>query len=194
MFIDPSRIDTTALREAQRHALLTTTGDHRLVRLPPGANPDGFVVRMRELPRRHVAYLRVFDPYQGGVLEAAEQLVTWATDRGLEGGTWLGYMWDDPEVVALPDCRYDVGVVIPDVPTDGDVGRIVFPPMTVAEVVVRGDIALEQRALDWLFGTWLPASGLLPDDQPAFEAWHGLPFAHGVEHYELTAQLPVRAP
>jgi AraC family transcriptional regulator len=47
------------------------------------------------------------------------------------------------------------------------------------------------RALDWLFRTWLPASGRMPTDQPCFEAWIGRPFAHGFEHFELYAQLPV---
>ena len=35
----------------------------------------------------------------------------------------------------------------------------------------------------------------MPDDHPCFEAWIGhppTPFAHGMEHFELHAQLPVR--
>jgi len=70
--------------------------------------------------------------------------------------------------------------------------RYEFPAMRVAEVAIAGDIQLETRAIDWLFGTWLPQSGLDPDDQPAFEAWEGQPFAHGFEHFELRCQLPVR--
>ncbi len=52
-------------------------------------------------------------------------------------------------------------------------------------------IDLELRAIDWLYNTWLPGSGFVPDHQPGFEAWHGLPFAHGDEHFEIDAQLPV---
>lgn len=47
--------------------------------------------------------------------------------------------------------------------------------MKVAEVVIRGGLALEMRAFRWLRDTWLPASGYLPTDLPAFEAWLGLP-------------------
>ena len=47
------------------------------------------------------------------------------------------------------------------------------------------------RALDWLFGTWLPASGYVPTEQPCFEAWISRPFAHGTEHFELRVQIPV---
>jgi hypothetical protein len=68
-----------------------------LERLPAAHNPDGFRVRIRDLPARTVAYTRVLDPY-------------------------------------------------------------------------RGDV---------------------PDDQSSFEAWIGRPFAHGTEHFELYAQLPI---
>jgi len=35
-------------------------------------------------------------------------------------------------------------------------------------------------------------SGFVPDDQPAFEAWIGRPFAHGNEDFTLACQLPVK--
>ena len=72
---------------------------------------------MRNLPARTVAYIRVLDPYQSNssaVLDACNRLVDWAEQRGLADGAWLGYMWEDPEIVALEDCRYDVAVVVDD--------------------------------------------------------------------------------
>jgi AraC family transcriptional regulator len=160
----------------------------------PGENPDGFSVQLRDLPARTVAYIRVFDPYREGVVQAASaRLVSWALDRGLADGQWLGYMWEEPEIVALADCRYDVALVVNAFKPTGDIGRFDFPPMRVAEVNLSGDIALESRAIDWVYKTWLPHSAYVPDDQPAFEAWKGLPFAHGTEHFELAFQLPVKA-
>jgi AraC family transcriptional regulator len=64
--------------------------------------------------------------------------------------------------------------------------------MRVAEVRIHGGVELELRALDWLFGTWLPQSGYVPDDQPAFEAWIGRPLKDGLEVFEIACQLPVR--
>ena len=101
-------------------------------------------------------------------------------------------MWEEPEIVALKDCRYDVALVVDDVEPAGEIGRFEFPPMRVAEVRLSGGIELEARAIDWLYKTWLPRSGFVPDDQPAFEAWIGRPFAHGSTHFELACQLPVR--
>lgn len=194
----PRKFDRAAFRDARRaefDRLLAGEGAAPRAQLPePGANPDGFEVHLRELPARTVAYVRVFEPYREGAAQAAfERLLCWAEPRGLADGQWLGYMWDEPEIVALADCRYDVGLVVDEALPEGDIGVFRFPAMRVAEVEVRGDIMVEVRALDWLYKTWLPHSGCVPADHPAFEAWIGRPFAHGHEHFELICQLPVTA-
>lgn len=156
-------------------------------------NPDGFAVKIRALPARTVAYIRVRDPYKpGAVLKATERLMAWAERRGVADRQWLGYQWDNPEIASLEDCQYHIAVEAEDFAARGEIGRYRFPPMVVAEVEIRGGIDLELRALHWIFGTWLPGSGYEPDDQPCFEAFIGRPFAHGTAHFELKAQLPVR--
>lgn len=193
----PSVFDLQAFRNRRRdefeRILSGPPGSPRVTALPAGQNPDGFQARLRDLPARTVAYIRVLDPYREGVVQAAsERLLAWATPRGLADNPWLGYMWDEPEIVALADCRYDVALVVDSVEPAGEIGRFDFPPMRVAEVVLSGDLALEARAIDWLYRTWLPRSGCVPDDQPAFEAWIGRPFAHGNDHFEIACQLPVK--
>ncbi len=193
----PSVFDLNTFRNSRREeferALSSQSGSPRLTTLPTGQNPDGFQVKLRNLPARTVAYIRVLDPYREGVAQAAcERLLAWAIERKLANGQWLGYMWEEPEIVALADCRYDVALVVDDVEPAGEIGRFEFPPMRVAELVLSGDIALEARAFDWLYRAWLPRSGYVPDDQPAFEAWIGRPFAHGNEHFEIACQLPVK--
>jgi AraC family transcriptional regulator len=192
----PSEFDVDSFRLRRREEWENAFEDPRhrnlLKRLRPGESSDGFELRLRSLPRRTVAYIRVIDSFrEGAVPRAAERLVEWAEARGLAGGQWLGYMWDDPEIVARQNCRYDVGLEVSDLPPGQEVGLIKFPAMRVAEIEVRGGIDLEMRALDWLFGTWLPQSGFIPAEQPCFEAWIGRPFAHGLEHFELLLQLPV---
>ena len=194
----PRRFDLDAFRGTRRadfdRLLSGQYTPPRLEGLAVGDNPDRFEARLRELPARTVAYVRVFDPYREGVAQAAfGRLLTWAEERGLADGQWLGYMWDEPEVVALANCRYDVALVVDEFAPEGEIGCYRFPAMRVAEVEIRGDIHLEVRALDWLYETWLPHSGCMPDDHPAFEAWIGRPFAHGNEHFELACQLPIRA-
>jgi hypothetical protein len=55
--------------------------------------------------------------------------VTWAESRGLADGQWLGYTWDDPEIVAPEDCRYDVALEVDHVLPEGEIGRFAFPPI-----------------------------------------------------------------
>jgi AraC family transcriptional regulator len=183
--VAPRMFDVALYRNRRRQAL-------HMERLPRGENPDGFTVRLRDVPPRRVAYLRVHRPYEGGVEPAAARMLAWARERGLEGGQWLGYQWDDPEIVPLELCRYDIGLEIPaSVDVDGEVSATTFPAMKLAEVDIAGAVDLELRALDWLYGTWLPTSGWAPDHQPGFEAFNGLPFAHGTTHFELRVQIAV---
>ena len=194
--VPPSAFDIDVFRQQRRDEWqrVAAGAEHRhlLEGLPPGSNPDNFAVVLRKLPARTVAYVRVMDPYQPNrVVDAAARMLAWARREGIADGQWLGYMWDDPDIVASKDCRYDIGLVVDSVRPTGEIGRIEFPAMTVAALEIRGAIDLEVRALDWIFKTWLPQSGFVPSDQPSFEAWIGEPFAHGMEHFELEVQIPV---
>lgn len=194
--VPPSVFDINTFRTERRkelEALVESSSTNiGLKKLPPGENPDGFAVTLRQMPARCVAYTRVFDPYRPDVVpDAMARMMTWAEARGLDNGQWLGYQWDDPEVVALKDCRYDIGLVVPDVSPSGEIGRFDMPPMLVAQIEMRGPIEMEMRLFEWFYRTWLPTSGYAPDNLPAFEAWIGRPFAHGMEHFELHAQIPV---
>lgn len=195
--VPPSVFDLKTFRARRREdwtaAITDEENRHLLARLPEGENPDGFDVEIRSLPARTVAYIRVLDSYSGSAVpDAARRLVDWAEARGLADGQWLGYMWDDPDIVAHKDCRYDVALEVEQVDPAGEIGRLEFPAMQVAQLEIRGPIDLEMRAIDWLYQTWLPRSGYVPDDQPGFEAWIGRPFAHGFEHFELFVQIPVK--
>lgn len=200
--VAPRAFDVGAWRTKRGETLSTAQpqfANPHLAKLPPRTNPDAFKVRIRDLPARTVAYIRVDKPYQGeGVIAAMNRLIAWAEQRNLTDAQYLGYQWDNPEITALEDCRYHVAVEVPVVSgkpsftPKGEIGRYRFPAMTVAQIEMRGDINLEIRALQWLYGVWLPRSGYVPDDQPGFEAWIGKPFTHGMTHFEIELQLPVK--
>ena len=97
----PSVFDLETFRNFRRdefeRVLSNREKGHRFATLPAGQNPDGFEVQIRDLAARTVAYIRVFDPYREGVAQAArERLLSWAIERGLADGQWLGYMWRNP--------------------------------------------------------------------------------------------------
>lgn len=195
--VPPSRFDIHAWRCAHKSTLerlvSDSTGNPYLEELPEASNPDRFEVRIRTVPARTVAYIRVADPYAGSAVPAAAaRLVQWAERHNFADGQWLGYQWENPELVPLEQCRYHIAVVADRFVPAGEVGRFKFPKIVVAEVQLRGGIDLELRALQWLYGTWLPRSGYMPDDHPGFEAFKGRPFAHGLEYFEFSIQLPIR--
>jgi AraC family transcriptional regulator len=194
--VPPRVFDIERIRQTRRDQMLDSLvpdDRHRLARLPVGENPDDFTIRLRDVPARRVAYMRVSRPYEGDrVPVATARLVAWARERGLAGGQWLGYQWEDPEIVSLDLCHYHIGLEIPDtVEVDGHVSVTDFPAMKLAEIDIAGPIELEMRAIDWLYTTWLPRSGYAPDHQPAFEAWNGEPFADGPSYFDLRVQLAV---
>ncbi|MBO9790348.1 helix-turn-helix domain-containing protein [Xanthomonas phaseoli pv. dieffenbachiae] len=191
----PRKLDLETCLAGRRRALDDTLAGVSGLGGSAADDAQEFSVTLRDLPERTVQYLRVHRPFEeGSVQAAAMRLVAWAQDAGVEHHQWLGYLWDQPRLASAGDCRYDVAVEVTHGRHCGEIGVFRFPPMKVAEVVIRGGLALEMRAFGWLRDTWLPASGYLPKDLPAFEAWLGLPYAHGAEHFELACQIPIRVP
>ncbi len=194
--VAPSKFDLAAW-QAEHGKRIDEAAAHspmKLTKPTPRSNPDQFRVQIRELPPRAVAYIRVSNPYQGdAVIQAANRLVKWAEGLQIDHRQWLGYQFESPRVTELERCFYCVAVEVDaKFKPSEEIGLYRFPKMTVAEVEMRGGIDLEIRLLQWLYGSWLPRSKYVPDDQPCFEAWIGKPFEHGVEHFELSIQLPVR--
>ena len=148
--VPPSAFDIKGWRNARRSELEATapgTAERLHVdKLPARNNPDSFRVRVRDLPARTVAYIRIRNPYRGdAVAKAAEKLITWAERHALADGQWLGYQWDNPEIARLDDCQYHVAVEAERFTPKGEIGRFRFPPMVVAQVEVRGGLDLELR-------------------------------------------------
>lgn len=193
--VPPSQFDGASLQDARREALVRAVNPPSgFPRLAAGDNPDAFTARLEQVPGRVVAYRCVHRPYASPdrVCDAARELVAWAEARDCADGVWLGYQWEDPEIVHVSQCPYYVGVVVPEAfRPEGEVGRHDLPSMEVAEIALDGPIELEMRALDWLYGTWLPQSRREPADQPCIEVWDGRPFAHGMERFRLRLQLPL---
>lgn len=197
--VAPSKFDFSAWQadqgDRQEPCSSHWENSFRLKRNTTTVNPDKFRVKIRELPARRVAYIRVSNPYQGDrVVKAAIRLMNWVDRLGHAEGQWLGYQYEVPEITSLESCFYCVAVEIrAGIRPEGEIGIFQFPPLKVAEVSMSGDINLELRLLQWLYGNWLPRSNHLPASHPCFEAWKGRPFSNGYEHFELTIQLPIES-
>jgi AraC family transcriptional regulator len=64
-------------------------------------------------------------------------------------------------------------------------------PFTVAAVRCVGDITVADRAIQYLFGYWLPRSKYLPADAPGAEIFRKVPEEIGWETFDLEMIVPV---
>ena len=137
-------------------------------------------VEVRELPEMTVAYVRHVGPYQGDAelfKGLWNRLMTWAGPRKLAGSPdtkALIVYHDDPEITDKEKLRVSVCLTVPpDTEVEGEIGRMTIPAGEYA--FARFVLTPEQygEAWQWVFGTWLPASGYQPDDRPCFEMYPG---------------------
>src|SRR5262249_31528159 len=124
----PRAMDLDGWRKAHRADLEAAAtrwnGGLHPQRAPAAPKPDRFKVKIRSLPERTVAYIRVSNPYKGdAVVRAIHRLVAWADARGLADGQWLGYQWENPELVDLDACRYYAALVADGFAPGGEIGR-----------------------------------------------------------------------
>jgi len=160
------------------------------------AKQDSLQVRLRLLPAQKLAYLRIYDSYRdfSGVIEAYERLLAWYEVRGgqLEKTTLYGMSQDDPEITPLSLCRFDWCLAVPmDWQAEGEVNVIDFPACRVAMVHCQGDLAQEDRALQFLFRYWLPHSHYQPANLPAMEIYRRQPAELGWACYDMDCAVPI---
>lgn len=155
----------------------------------------GFQVRVDRRPALRIAYVRIYDSYKPEKLPVALDLLAgWARERGLlERARWIGMSQDDPEIVPLEKCRYDLCITIPaGVPGGGGVGVRTLAASLDAVLPVRGDLREVDRAWNYLFKEWLPRSAYEPTQGPALEVFLQSPLELGWDNYDLEGRVPVR--
>lgn len=153
------------------------------------------IVQIKPLPPHRIAYIRVTDAYQPGKLsQAYERLIAWYQQQGgeLVKSTLIGMSQDDPDVVPMELCRYDICLTIPnDWLPAGDIDIRTFPACQIAYIHCAGDIRLIDRAIQYLYRYWLPNSTYLPDNLPALEIYHQQPYEIGWDVYNLDCAIPI---
>lgn len=158
------------------------------------AKSERYRVTIRHLPAQRLAYIRIYDSYSDftEVTAAYTRLIDWYRTRGgkLSATTLYGMSQDDPEITPLHLCRFDWCLQVPmDWKAEGEVAIVDFPACTVASIHVHGDIAQEDRALQYLFRYWLPHSRYQPANLPGMEIYRQQP--PGWQHYDMDCAIPV---
>jgi AraC family transcriptional regulator len=127
---------------------------------------------------RTVAYLRHVGPFEGNAELFAglfERLYAWAEVRDLLRPHESEALIVSHDSIGITDerkLRVSICVTVPpQTGTGGVVGKMTIPggKYATARFALRHDEYA--AAWNWIFGTWLPASGYQPDDRPCFELY-----------------------
>lgn len=142
---------------------------------PEGLDPVQVTVRQR--PATTLAYVRHIGPYAGlaGVFAGLwARLERWARARDLLGPDdhWLAVYHDDPSLTEAGRLRLEVCLPVPAGTRGSDtVGITTLPAGAWAEGRFRLGVTDYPRAWYTLVGVWLPHSGMVPGNRPAFERY-----------------------
>jgi AraC family transcriptional regulator len=154
-------------------------------------------IEVRDLPARHVAFMRHVGPYgAAGIPGLWQRFGRWMAAHQLGAPTTLrlGVAYDDPGITAPDRCRYDACVVVP---ADFRPDRLVevkdVPAGRHAVARFAGDAHEIVDAWERVFAAWLPGSGWEPDDRPCYEVYQGTPaIPGGPGRFRCELCLPVR--
>lgn len=149
-------------------------------------------VRVRRMEAFRYVYIRVFNPYGSQKLvDAYHSLAAWLAGTGRKA-KFIGMSLDDPSITPSENCRYDLGVAWEgDCPSADGFSVRDFAPMRMASVHCVGDLAVVDRAWQYLYRVWLPSGFYEPADRPAMEMFLKLPEEIGWETFDLEACIPV---
>lgn len=135
-------------------------------------------VTLENMPELTLAYLRYTGPYKGDatLFEGLfTRLFAWLGPHGLvfpDTSKTIVLYHEYPDITADEQLRISVCCTVPpDTTGEGAIGVMPFAPglCAVSRFVCAADEY--QRAWDWMYETWLPESGFLPADIPAFERY-----------------------
>ena len=129
-------------------------------------------VSIEQIDKIEVAYTRRLGAYGfEGCSQAYNKLIPWAISRGLiMDEKIIGVIWDNSNVTAEENCRYDACITIPTgFVNSGDMALQTLAQGTYA--VFKTAIINNDFDTPWknIMGDWLPKSGYVPDDLPCYE-------------------------
>jgi AraC family transcriptional regulator len=155
-----------------------------------------FSVTIKRLPAQRIAYVRILNYEEGGLVEGYERLVRWVRDRfgAQPPGQLIGLFYDDPEVTPAGKCRYDMCVTVPGDVVEGRGGINVrtLPACDVASLRCVGDEWTVFRAWEYLYRQWLPRSRYQPLNLPAMEVFVKIPDILKWNEFDLECCLPIQ--
>lgn len=155
-------------------------------------------VEIRDIEPMPVVYVRHVGPYAGDskLFERLfGKLYSWAGPRNLIGPKTrvMSIYHDSPEITEEDKLRVSCCITVPEgTKGEGEVGTMTVPGGRYAVAHFVLDPAQYGEAWQAVFGGWLPESGYLPDDRPAFELYLGDMNAQPGDKHDVEIWVPVK--
>lgn len=122
--------------------------------------------QMEEMSKSRIAYMRRVGPYGVDNYALMKKFKEWAKANGLftASAVILGISQDNPAVTPPENCRYDVGIIVPEYfeTTDADVDVAELPGGRYAVFTIEHTVEAIQKAWGEIF-VHLSAQGQQPD-------------------------------
>jgi AraC family transcriptional regulator len=150
-------------------------------------------VEIKSLARARVAMIEHRGDYRL-TSKVFERLMTIAATTGLlrSDTRTIGVYQDDPEAVPTAELRASACITVPDewVPS-GDLKEGHIEGGRYARIVHTGPYTELEIAYDWLYRTWLPASGEEPRDLPCVEEYLNDPRQVPAKDLQTAVMMPL---
>lgn len=156
-----------------------------------------FPVEVREFTERRVAYIRVSDSFQEGVvINTYKKLIKWAkTVNVFDSGQIFGMSLDDPMVTPQDKYRYEACITLPEdfkIDPNHPMETMILPSCNYAVTSVSGDFKRMATATHYLFNHWLINSPYEPTHQPGLEIFKNKEKVCDWSHFDLNLCIPIK--
>lgn len=152
--------------------------------------------KIREIASMYVIYVNSIGAYEKkGTEQAWKKVCKFAEEKGLFGRSteFIGISHDDPKVTEAEKLRYDACVVVEKkVEPQGEVGLKTIEGGKYAVFMHKGAYENFQNTYNFIYGSWLPESGMELRELPGFEKYLNSPDKTKPENLKTEIYIPIK--
>lgn len=151
--------------------------------------------KIKNISTKKVVYSRALGDYNESAGIAWNKVVEFAKTKRLFGfkTEFLGISYDDPNITESEKLRYDACIVVTkEIQAEGEIGVQWIEGGKYAIFTHKGAYEKLKNSYDYIFGKWLPESGLELRNVCGFEKYLNMPEDTKVEKLKTEIYVPIQ--